>query len=62
MQDALTLFYSIYSAFIGFIFDMQIVEGVSVGWVLISVVIIYFVLHNLKLGNFSSGSGGDENE
>lgn len=50
MSTALTYLYTIFDRFIAFIFnDMNIVSGVSVGWVIISIFIISFVLSNLLI-------------
>lgn len=50
MNTALGYLYTVFDRFISFVFnDMNIVSGVSVGWVVISIFIISFVLSNLLI-------------
>lgn len=48
MQDALNYLYEFYDQFISFIFnDMEIVTGVTFGWVMIVIIIIGILLKNV---------------
>ena len=59
MAEALSLFYSIYDAFVTWVFGLEIVSGVSLGWVLIVVMVLFFILNRFKfLGK--SGTGGED--
>lgn len=47
MSVALEFFYYIYDKFIETLFSLQIVSGVYLGWVLISILLIYILICTL---------------
>lgn len=48
MQEAITYLYEFYDQFVDFLFnDMEIVAGVTFGWVMIVIIIIGILLRNI---------------
>lgn len=47
MQDAITLFYQILQILVSWIFSAEIVSGVSIGWVFVSVVVFGLLIRNI---------------
>ena len=43
MSEAITLFYQIIHILISWIFDAEIVSGVSIGWVYVSIIVLALV-------------------
>lgn len=47
MSDAITLFYKILHILVSWIFDAQIVSGVSIGWVFVCVAIFSILIRSI---------------
>lgn len=47
MQDALTIFYYLFSKTVIWIFDAQLFQGVYLGWVLISILVMAILVKNV---------------
>ena len=47
MSEAITLFYQIIHIFISWIFDAEIVSGVSIGWVYVSIIVFSLLIRNI---------------
>ena len=47
MQDAITLFYKILNILVSWIFSAEIVTGVSIGWVFVSIVVFGLLIRNI---------------
>ena len=65
MSDAIEILYQIYFAFVNWIFNTAfIVEGVSIGWVAVTVFIFNVLIHSLiniaKAGSTVKIRKGDE--
>lgn len=66
MNEALGYIYYVFDSFLSFLFDEAvIVSGVSIGWVVISIFIISFVLSNIlvvpSIGGSRKTKGDKEN-
>lgn len=72
MTEALSIFYDIYSTFIGFIFgtDSEFISGVSLGWFFVSCIIFSILIRNIinipkkgssfKIGGSNNGSNNHD--
>lgn len=47
MQDALNLFYYLFNKTITWVFNAQLFTGVTIGWVLISIIVMGILIKNL---------------
>ena len=47
MQDAITLFYQVFQILVSWIFSAEIVSGVSIGWVFVSVAIFSILVRSI---------------
>ena len=47
MQDAITLFYKILHILVSWIFDAEIVSGVTIGWVFVCVAIFSILIRSI---------------
>ena len=47
MQDAITLFYKVLQIIVSWIFDAEIVSGVSIGWVFVSIAIFGILIRSI---------------
>lgn len=47
MSDAISLFYQIIHILISWIFDAEIVSGVSIGWVFVSIIVFSLLIRNI---------------
>ena len=47
MQDAITLFYQIIKILVSWVFDAEIVSGVSIGWVYVSIIVFSLLIRNI---------------
>lgn len=47
MQDAITLFYQILQILVSWIFSAEIVSGVSIGWIFVSVAIFSILVRSI---------------
>ena len=47
MSEAITLFYQIIHILISWIFDAEIVSGVSIGWVFVSIIVFSLLIRNI---------------
>lgn len=47
MSDAITLFYKILNILVSWIFDAEIVNGVSIGWIFVSVAIFSILVRSI---------------
>lgn len=47
MSDAITLFYKILHILVSWIFDAEIVNGVSIGWIFVSVAIFSILVRSI---------------
>lgn len=47
MADAITLFYQVLQILISWIFNAEIVTGVSIGWVFVSVIVFSLLIRNI---------------
>ena len=47
MSDAISLFYQIIHILISWIFDAEIVSGVSIGWVYVSIIVFSLLSRNI---------------
>ena len=47
MQDAITLFYQIIQILVSWVFDAEIVSGVSSGWVFVSSIVFSLLIRNI---------------
>lgn len=47
MQDAITLFYQMLHILVSWIFDAEIVSGVSIGWVFVCVAIFSILIRSI---------------
>lgn len=65
MNDAITLFFQIYSKFIQLVFeDLDIGESVTVGWIIVVCFVFYIVIKNIlalpsRSGGFHVGSSNN---
>ena len=65
MNDAITLFFQIYSKFIQLVFeDLDIGGGVTIGWVIVVCFVFYIVIRNIlalpsRSGALHVGSSND---
>lgn len=66
MGEAVTLLFQIYSKFIEFVFDkLEILDGVTIGWVLVSILIFSVLIRSIMAipSKFSNVIfRGDKNE
>ena len=47
MSDAITLFYQILQILVSWIFNAEIVTGVSIGWVFVSIIVFSLLIRNI---------------
>lgn len=47
MSDAITLFYKVLQIIVSWIFDSEIVSGVSIGWVFVSIIAFSLLIRNI---------------
>lgn len=47
MSDAITLFYQIIQILVSWVFDAEIVSGVSIGWVFVSIILFSLLIRNI---------------
>lgn len=47
MQDAITLFYKVLQILLSWIFSAEIVSGVSIGWIFVSVAIFSILVRSI---------------
>lgn len=47
MQDAIKLFYQILHILVSWIFSAEIVSGVSLGWVFVSIIVFSLLIRNI---------------
>lgn len=47
MSDAITLFYKVLQIIVSWIFDAEIVSGVSIGWVFVSIIVFSLLIRNI---------------
>ena len=47
MSDAITLFYKVLQIIVSWIFDAEIVSGVSIGWIFVSIAIFGILIRSI---------------
>lgn len=64
MAEALTILYQIYNSFLDLVFNrFELFTGVTIGWVLVSIVVFGLMISNiLNLPRLSSGVRRSHNE
>lgn len=47
MSDAITLFYQVLQILVSWVFSVEIVSGVSIGWVFVSIIVFSLLIRNI---------------